>query len=285
MGPAPMFHRLFVANRGEVAARIARACDALGIVPVFGVSEADRDAPYLEGREVVVLGPGRAAQSYLDIARVVQAAKQSRCSALHPGWGFLSENAAFNALCGQHGITFVGPPAHVQALMGRKSPAKRAMKRAGMQVIPGSDGPLRDGDAALEAARATGFPVLFKAEAGGGGRGMRIAREEREVIAAFEDARAEASCPIGVTTERRGGHSRAAGRSLRGLRVHRAPRVLSRSGPRRGSILAARKDVYRRAKRRTPPRWSGDMRNWNPIGPVALNKRHPDLATATAVLH
>src|SRR5262245_25702639 len=161
MSATPIFRRLFVANRGEVAARIARACDALGIVPVFGTSEADLGAPYLEGREHVVLGPGRAAQSYLDMQRVVQAAKQARCSALHPGWGFLSENAAFNALCRQHGITFVGPPAHVQAMMGRKTPAKRAMSRAGLAVIPGSDGPLRDSDAAVLAARATGFPVLF----------------------------------------------------------------------------------------------------------------------------
>ena len=191
------FRRLFVANRGEVAARIARACDVLGIVPVFGVSEADLGAPYLRARERVVLGPGRAAQSYLDPVRVVQAARQARCSALHPGWGFLSENAAFNALCGQHGITFVGPPPHVQALMGRKTPAKRAMRRAGLAVIDGSDGPLADAEEARKVALATGFPVLFKAEAGGGGRGMRVARSEAEVRPAFEDARAEATAAFG----------------------------------------------------------------------------------------
>src|SRR5258705_2866856 len=110
MSSSSTFHRLFVANRGEVAARIARACDALGIVPVFGVSEADRAAPYLHGRdrEVVVLGPARAAGSYLDLRRVVQAAVQSRCSALHPGWGFLSENHVFASLCEAHGVTFIG---------------------------------------------------------------------------------------------------------------------------------------------------------------------------------
>ncbi len=192
-----MFHRLFVANRGEVAARIARACDALGVTPVFGASEADAGAAYLAGREVVVLGPGRAAQSYLDMERVVQAARQSRCTALHPGWGFLSENAAFAMLCEQHGLTFVGPPAAAMALMGKKTPAKRTAAAAGLSLIPGSDGPLADAAAALACADATGYPVLFKAESGGGGRGMRIARHASEVKAAFDDARAEATAAFG----------------------------------------------------------------------------------------
>lgn len=191
------FHRLFVANRGEVAARIARACDSLGIEPVFGVSAADVDAPWCKGREQVLLGPARSAQSYLDLERVVQAAKQSRCSALHPGWGFLSENAAFAALVGQHGISFVGPPVAAMGLMGKKTPAKRAMLRAGLNVIPGSDGPLSGAEAALAAAKETGFPVLFKAESGGGGRGMRIARSADEVKSAFEDATSEARAAFG----------------------------------------------------------------------------------------
>jgi acetyl-CoA carboxylase biotin carboxylase subunit len=197
MSHTPIFHRLFIANRGEVAVRVARACDALGITPVFGVSEADLDADYLTGREHVLLGPGRAASSYLDMQRVVQAAKQSRCSALHPGWGFLSENPAFAALTEQHGITFVGPPANVMALMGRKTPAKEAMRKAGLALIAGSDGVLRDAEAAWNAAASTGFPVLFKAESGGGGRGMRIARKEDEVRSAFDDARAEATAAFG----------------------------------------------------------------------------------------
>jgi acetyl-CoA carboxylase biotin carboxylase subunit len=194
---APLFHRLFIANRGEVSVRIARACDALGITPVFGVSEADAGAAHLAGREVVVLGPARAAQSYLDMERVVQAAKQSRCSALHPGWGFLSENATFAMLCEQHGITFVGPPAAAMALMGKKTPAKQTAAKAGLTLIPGSDGVLADADAALAAAEKTGYPVLFKAESGGGGRGMRIARAASEVKAAFDDARAEATAAFG----------------------------------------------------------------------------------------
>src|SRR5580698_4922677 len=142
--PPALFHRLFIANRGEVAVRVARACDAMGITPVFAASEADRDAAYLHGREVVVLGPGRAAQSYLDVERVVQAAVQTRCSALHPGWGFLSENPLLATLCEQHGVTFVGPPAHVTAMMGSKTRAKAAMRAAGLQTIPGSLGVLAD---------------------------------------------------------------------------------------------------------------------------------------------
>ena len=192
--PSPYvgIRRLFVANRGEVAARVARTCDALGITPVFGVSEADREAPYTRGREVVVLGKGRASESYLDAPRVVQAAVQARCSALHPGWGFLSENPVFASLCAAHGVTFIGPPPAVMQLMGKKTPAKRAMGLAGLSLIPGSDGILADADDAERVAREVGYPVLLKAESGGGGRGMRIARSEREIRAAFEDASAEA---------------------------------------------------------------------------------------------
>ena len=193
----PLFHRILCANRGEVAVRIARACDALGVTPVFAVSEADRDAPYTRGREVVVLGPARAASSYLDARRVVQAAVQARCSALHPGWGFLSENPLLAALCAQHGVTFIGPPADVMALMGGKSPAKRAMRDAGFAVIPGSDGPVASAAEARAIADAVGYPVLLKAESGGGGRGMRIARGPDEVEAAFTDAQGEARGAFG----------------------------------------------------------------------------------------
>jgi acetyl-CoA carboxylase, biotin carboxylase subunit len=191
------FHRLFIANRGEVAARIARTCDAMGITPVFGVSEADADAPYTKDRESVVLGPARASESYLDAARVVQAARQSRCTALHPGWGFLSENPGFAALCEAHGVTFVGPPAHVMHLMGKKTPAKDAMRRAGLDMIPGSDGVLESAEEAERVADRVGYPVLLKAESGGGGRGMRIARAKNEVRSAYEEASAEARAAFG----------------------------------------------------------------------------------------
>ena len=193
----PLFHRILIANRGEVAVRVARACDQLGIAPVFAASEADRDAPYLRGREVVVLGPGRAAQSYLDVERVVQAAVQARCSALHPGWGFLSENPLLATLCAQHGVTFIGPPPQVTALMGSKTRAKAAMRAAGLDVIPGSEGVLASADDAREAAAHVGFPVLFKAENGGGGRGMRIARSPAEVDTAYAEAQAEARAAFG----------------------------------------------------------------------------------------
>jgi acetyl-CoA carboxylase biotin carboxylase subunit len=197
MAAPASFHRLLVANRGEVAVRIARACDALGITPVLAVSEADAGAAYLGGRETVLLGPGRAAGSYLDMVRVVQAARQAGCTALHPGWGFLSENPSFAALCESHGVTFVGPPAHVMQLMGKKTPAKQAMRAAGLQLIPGSDGVLADVEEARAVADRIGWPVLVKAESGGGGRGMRIARGPDALADAFADAQSEARAAFG----------------------------------------------------------------------------------------
>ena len=193
----PFFHRLFVANRGEVAARVGRTCDRLGITPVFAVSEADRDAPYCAGRERVVLGPGRSAQSYLDPERLVQGAKQSGCTALHPGWGFLAESPRFAALAEAHGVTFLGPPAAVMLLMGKKTPAKRAMGLAGLTLIPGSDGVLADVEEAKRVATETGYPVLLKAESGGGGRGMRIARNAGAIENAYAEASGEALAAFG----------------------------------------------------------------------------------------
>lgn len=194
-----MFRRLFVANRGEVAARVARTCDQLGVTPVFGVSEADANAPYTIDRETVVLGPARSAESYLDPVRIVQAAVQSRCTAVHPGWGFLAENPRFASLCELHGVTFVGPPANVMHLMGQKTPAKKAMGAAGLTLIPGSDGVLADADEAARVADEIGYPVLIKAEAGGGGRGMRIARSTDEIRSAFDDATNESRVAFGDT--------------------------------------------------------------------------------------
>ncbi len=193
----PGFRTIFIANRGDVAARVAKTCDRLGIEPVFGVSEADRDAPYVRGRRSVVLGPPRPKDSYLDLERVVQAARQSGASAVHPGWGFLSENPRFAALCEAHGLVFIGPPPHVTHLMGQKTPAKRAMRAAGLPVIPGSDGVLESLREAAEVAESVGYPVLLKAESGGGGRGMRIARSPAELGPAYDDARAEAAGAFG----------------------------------------------------------------------------------------
>lgn len=176
---------------------MARSCVRLGVAPVFGVSEADRNAAYVRGHDSVVLGPARASESYLNLARVVQAAVQSGCTAVHPGWGFLSENPRFAALCEEHGLTFLGPPAHVMGLMGKKTPAKKAMAAAGLTLIPGSDGVLSDAAHARSVAADVGYPVLLKAESGGGGRGMRIARSDAEIESAFNDARAESLACFG----------------------------------------------------------------------------------------
>ncbi|HUS67252.1 MAG TPA: biotin carboxylase N-terminal domain-containing protein [Kofleriaceae bacterium] len=196
MAPA-LFHRIFIANRGEVAARVARTCDALGVTPVFGVSQADAEAPWVRGREAVLLGPARASESYLDPVKIVRAAADARCSALHPGWGFLSESPLLAALCRQHGVTFIGPPPDVMQLMGKKNPAKRAMAAAGLPLIPGSDGVLAGPDEAREVAARVGYPVLLKAESGGGGRGMRVAKGPGEIDAAYGDAAAEATAAFG----------------------------------------------------------------------------------------
>jgi acetyl-CoA carboxylase biotin carboxylase subunit len=197
VAPPPLFRRLMVANRGEVAVRISRACDLLGITPVLAVSAADRGAAYTHGRETVCLGGARGAQSYLNMQAIVQAARQTECSALHPGWGFLSENPTFAALCEAHGVTFIGPSPAVMYRMGKKTPAKDAMRIAGLNLIPGSDGVLRDVDEAQAVADRVGYPVLLKAESGGGGRGMRIARSSSEVAGAYADAQAESTAAFG----------------------------------------------------------------------------------------
>jgi acetyl-CoA carboxylase biotin carboxylase subunit len=193
-----MFRRLLIANRGEVAVRVARACRELSISPVGVASESDLGASWLSAMdEVVCLGPSASRDSYLRMERVVQAALQTRCGALHPGWGFLSENPRFAALCEQHGVTFVGPPSSAMEVMGRKAPAKAAMRRAGVPVIPGSDGLLASADQALAAARACGYPVILKADAGGGGRGMRKCGDDARLREAFAQASAEAASAFG----------------------------------------------------------------------------------------
>jgi acetyl-CoA carboxylase biotin carboxylase subunit len=193
-----MFRRLLVANRGEVAVRVARACRKLGVAPIGVYSEADRGAAWLERfDESVCLGPADPRQSYLDAARIVQAALQTGCAAVHPGWGFLAENARFAALVEQHGLAFVGPRPRLIAMMGLKTPAKQAMKAAGLAVIPGSDGVLGSLAEAREAARAAGYPALLKADAGGGGKGMRKVSSEAELEAAWTQAGAEARAAFG----------------------------------------------------------------------------------------
>ena len=195
-----MFQRIFLANRGEVAARILRACRELGAEVVAAASTADLEAghPYLEeADEVVCLGPGPAGESYLKMEEVVQAARQTGCSALHPGWGFLAENAVFAALCEQHGIRFLGPRPGTMDLMGRKVRARRAAREAGLPVVPGSPGLLQSAEEAVACARETGFPVALKADAGGGGRGIRRCEDEEEVRRAFQEAAREAEAAFG----------------------------------------------------------------------------------------
>ncbi|MBK7645150.1 MAG: acetyl-CoA carboxylase biotin carboxylase subunit [Planctomycetes bacterium] len=193
-----MFKRILIANRGEVALRIARTARALGIQTVGVCSSAERGASWLRHfDEHVCLGGPAPRESYLRPDAIVQAALQTGASAIHPGWGFLAENPRFAALCAQHGITFVGPSAALMTKMGLKSPAKAAMKAAGLPVIPGSDGLLESAEEAQKLADAIGYPVIVKADAGGGGRGMRLVREASALREAYASASAEAAAAFG----------------------------------------------------------------------------------------
>ena len=193
-----MFRRLLIANRGEVAVRVARAARGLGIETVGVVSEADRGARWLEHfGESVVIGGSAPRESYLRAEAIVQAARQTGCSAVHPGWGFLAENPGFAALCEQFGLTFVGPSAAVMERMGLKRPAKEAMEAAGLAGIPGSPGTLTSAEEAARVAAEVGYPVILKADAGGGGRGMRACRDEAALREAFDAASAEALAAFG----------------------------------------------------------------------------------------
>lgn len=190
--------KLLIANRGEIACRIMRAAQARGIRSVAVYSDADSDALHTRtADEAVCIGGLTAAESYLDVGKIIAACKQSGADALHPGYGFLSENAAFAAAVTEAGITFVGPPAEAIRLMGDKLEAKRIAAEAGVPTIPGRPEALESPDAAAEAAADIGYPVLLKAQAGGGGRGMRIARDEAECRAGYEQAVREARAAFG----------------------------------------------------------------------------------------
>ena len=193
-----MFRRILIANRGEIARRVIRACDALGIESVAVHSTADADAPYVsEATTSVCIGPPRAARSYLDADAILQAALQTGSQAIHPGYGFLSENALFAQRVLQAQLAWIGPPPGVIRLMGEKSPAKEAMKAAGLPMVPGSDGLIDTLDEALSIAEDIGYPVLLKADAGGGGRGMRRADSPDELRTAWVEARGEALSAFG----------------------------------------------------------------------------------------
>ena len=193
-----MFRRLLIANRGEVAVRVARTAREMGITTVGVVSSADRAASWVESfDQVVCIGPAAPGESYLRADRLVQAALQTRCSAVHPGWGFLAESSRFAALCREHGLTFVGPRPGVMDRLGLKLPAKRAMAAAGLAGIPGSDDVLDSASSAQREAERVGWPVILKADAGGGGRGMRLCRSAAELAVAFDEATREAEAAFG----------------------------------------------------------------------------------------
>src|SRR5256886_4438546 len=167
-----MFQRILVANRGEIALRVIRACRDLGIEVVAVFSEVDREAPYLSlADDAICIGPAPSSESYLNIPRIISAAEIANVEAIHPGYGFLSENAHFAEVCRSCKIEFIGPPHEAMRLLGNKNEARKLAQKAGVPVVPGSEGLLGDEKEALRLAHSIGYPVLIKAAAGGGGRG------------------------------------------------------------------------------------------------------------------
>src|ERR1700758_4306426 len=193
-----MFKKILVANRGEIALRVICACKELDIRTVAIYSEADRNSlPVRFADEGICVGPPQLAQSYLNIPAVISAAEIANVEAIHPGYGLLAENANFAEVCETCNIKFIGPPPEITRLMGEKEKARAAMKKAGVPILPGSEGILASEGEALEWARQVGFPVIIKASAGGGGRGMRIVRTEEELPGLFRAASSEAASAFG----------------------------------------------------------------------------------------
>jgi acetyl-CoA carboxylase biotin carboxylase subunit len=193
-----MFKKILIANRGEIALRVICACKELGIRTVAVYSEADRNSlPVRFADEAICIGPPRPAESYLNIPAVISAAEIANVEAIHPGYGLLSENANFAEVCETSGLRFIGPPPAVIRLMGEKEKARQAMKEVGVPILPGSDGVLQSEQEALDSARQIGFPVIVKASAGGGGRGMRVIRAADELPNLFASAQSEAAAAFG----------------------------------------------------------------------------------------
>jgi acetyl-CoA carboxylase biotin carboxylase subunit len=196
-----MFKKILVANRGEIAVRIIRGCRDLGVSPVAIYSDADQDALHLKlSDEAYRIGPPPSSESYLDGKKIVEVAKLCGAEAIHPGYGFLAENQGFSRNCAENGIVFIGPSASSIALMGDKIASRKAVTSAGVPVISGSQEPVISADQALSVAVEIGFPVMMKASAGGGGKGMRIVREEDELAAAYREASSEAQTYFGNPT-------------------------------------------------------------------------------------
>ncbi|HEY8796036.1 MAG TPA: biotin carboxylase N-terminal domain-containing protein, partial [Gemmatimonadaceae bacterium] len=193
-----MFKKVLIANRGEIALRIIRACRELDIQTVAVYSDADRESLHVRfADDDVCIGPAPARESYLKIPRLIAAAEITGADAIHPGYGFLAENAEFAETCAASNITFIGPTAAQIRLMGDKATARRTMADVGVPIVPGTPGPVEDVDEALGFARDIGFPVIIKAAAGGGGKGMRVANDADDFSRAFQLARSEALSAFG----------------------------------------------------------------------------------------
>lgn len=196
-----MFRKILIANRGEIAVRIIRACREMGIRTVAVYSQADEAAMHTRlADEAVCIGPAAPLKSYLDMSQILAAAIATKAEAIHPGFGFLSENAEFAKRCEEYGIAFIGPSGHLIEKMGNKSEAKRTMKEAGVPVVPGTELPVYEEAEAIEKAREIGYPVMIKASSGGGGKGMRLAYSEEEFAAAFHTAQQESISAFGDHT-------------------------------------------------------------------------------------
>jgi acetyl-CoA carboxylase biotin carboxylase subunit len=193
-----MFKKILIANRGEIALRVICACKELGIKTVAVYSEADRNSLHVRfADEAICIGPPRSSESYLNIPAVISAAEICNVDAIHPGYGLLSENANFAEVCETSHVKFIGPSPEVIRLMGEKEKARMAMKKYGVPILPGSEGVIQNADEAMEWARQIGYPVIVKASAGGGGRGMRVIREEDELPNMFNAAQTEAANAFG----------------------------------------------------------------------------------------
>jgi acetyl-CoA carboxylase, biotin carboxylase subunit len=193
-----MFKKILIANRGEIALRVICACKELGVKTVAVYSDADRNSLHVRfADEAICIGPPRSSESYLNIPAVISAAEITNVDAIHPGYGLLSENANFAEVCESSHIKFIGPPPEVIRLMGEKEKARQAMKKAKVPILPGSDGVIASAEEAREWATQIGYPVIVKASAGGGGRGMRVIRSESEIEGSFNSAQSEAAAAFG----------------------------------------------------------------------------------------
>jgi len=193
-----MFSRVLVANRGEIALRIIRTLKEMGITSIAVFSEADRDSLHVRlADEAICIGPPSTSESYLNMARIISAAEVADAEAIHPGYGFLAENAHFAEVCASCNIAFIGPPPEAIRKMGDKVEARKTMKEAGIPVIPGSEGVVETPEEAIKIARSLGYPVMVKAQAGGGGKGMRIAHNDGKLVSIFHTAQREAEAAFG----------------------------------------------------------------------------------------